>query len=77
MSGQQMESWEGGKLLAAEETLSQIEETAHRMGGNFFYHISGRGLVCRICKKLKTLNTQKISDPIKTGGYRTKRNIPK
>lgn len=49
MSGQQMESCEGGKLLAAEETLGQIEETAHRMGGNF-YHISGRGLVCRICK---------------------------
>lgn len=76
MSGQQMESCEGGKLLAAEETLGQTEETAHRMGGNF-YHISGRGLVCRLCKKLKTLNTQKISDPIKTGGYRTKRNIPK
>lgn len=76
MSGQQMESCEGGKLLAAEETLGQIEETAHRMGGNF-YHTSGRGLVFRICKKLKTLNTQKISDPIKTGGYRTKRNIPK
>lgn len=39
MSGQQMESWEGGKLLAAEETLGQIEETAHRMGGNFLPYI--------------------------------------
>jgi hypothetical protein len=49
------------KLLHSKGNSHQTEKTAHRMGET----MSNKGLISRIYRELKNLNSQGINDPMK------------
>jgi phenylalanyl-tRNA synthetase alpha subunit len=53
------------KLLYTIRNGHQIEEAAHRMEKIFASYISDKGLITRMYRELKKLNSSKISDPMK------------
>jgi hypothetical protein len=54
------------KILLHSKRNSNTEETAQRMGENLFSsYTCDKGLISRIYRELKNLNSQRINDPMK------------
>jgi hypothetical protein len=53
------------KLLHNKRNGHQIQEAAHRLGEIFVSYTSNKGLITIIYMELKTLNYQKINEPMK------------
>jgi hypothetical protein len=53
------------KLLHNKRNGHQIEEAAHRMEENLCSYTSDMGLITRIYRELKKLNSPKINDPMR------------
>jgi hypothetical protein len=52
------------KLLHKKRNDLEIEETTHRLGENLCYYTSDKGLITRIYRELKNLNSPQINEPI-------------
>jgi hypothetical protein len=70
-----MELYETEKLLCKKGNSHQTEETAHRMGKIFFTYTSDIGLMMRIYRKLKELNSKRINNSKKKWENELKRQF--
>jgi len=52
------------KLLHSKGNQNENKKTAYRMGENSFQFVTDKGLISKINKKLKHLNSKKANNPI-------------
>jgi hypothetical protein len=65
------------KLLHNKRNGLKIEEAAHRMGEKSASYTAGKGLMTKIHKEFKKLNSQKINDPVKKWANELNRTFSK